>query len=109
MSAFEDARALIAPALKDAGIWTEASTMLPGCTEPTIFAVGFRRPDVEPFDRARSTDYEIEYQHHDAPTLAEGAEVIVDQVLYRVRETPTVQEGRGDDGFWRVALLTKSK
>lgn len=107
MSAFEDGRAAMWPAFKDAGFLVAASTQLPGCTEPTEFDVALRKPDVNPITGVQSRDYEMEYQHADAPTLAEGAEVIVDGVMYRVRSEPTIETERGDDGYFRCAYLTR--
>jgi hypothetical protein len=104
---FERARAALWPTLKAQGALKTASTVLAGCTEITYFDVAFARPTMTIFESVRSSDYEIEYQHQDAPTLAEGAEVVVDGIYYRVRETPRVDPDRGDDGFWRQALLTE--
>lgn len=103
------------PAFEAAGMLHAASTVLPGQTSPTSFKVGYRRPDVNPITGAQSADYEIEYQYADAPTLAEGAEVIVDvstdgtprNVLFRVRSEPEVDTSRGADGHWRCAYLTR--
>lgn len=105
MSAFDSA--VFWPVLSAAGMLLEASTVLPGEVRPKAFMVGFARPDVNPVTGAQSADYEIDYQYHDAPTLAEGAEVIVAGVLYRVREPPRVDIERGADGYWRCAYLTR--
>lgn len=106
------------PAFKATGLLLEASTVLPGCTEPTVFDVAYRRPDVNPLGM-QSADHEIEYQHEDAPTLAEGAQVIIkhrrgvlgstviDEVLYTVRQAPRVELASGADGFFRCAYLTR--
>lgn len=99
--------ALFFPAFAAAGMLVEASTILPGCIEPTTFMVGFRKPDVNPITGMQSSDYEIDYQYADAPTLAERAEVIVDGVLYRVRQAPEVTVEKGADGFFRCAYLTR--
>lgn len=72
--------------------------------------VGFTRPDTLRLDgMTRSTDYEIEYQAADAPTLAEGDSVAIDGTSYRVRSAPFVSDiaAQGMDGTWRRALLTK--
>lgn len=105
MSAFD--QTVFWTAAKAAGMLKAASTILPGCTVPTLFDVDFRRPDVNVVGGARSTDYEIHYQYHDAPTLVEDAQVIVDGKMYRVREDPFIDPARGDDGFWRSAFITE--
>lgn len=105
MSDFDSA--VFWPAFAAAGMLVEASTVLPGEIRPTTFMVDFRRPDVNPITGAQSADYEIEYQFTDAPTLEEGAEVIVAGALYRVRQAPAVRAERGADGFFRCAYLTR--
>lgn len=114
---FDDA--LFYPAFAAAGMLLLAETQLPGCTEPTTFSVSYRRPSVNPITGAVSADHEIEYQQKDAPTLAEGAQVVVNhvrdvdgvtvttRVLYRVRQSPTTEGERGMDGYWRCAYLTR--
>lgn len=91
-------------AFADAGLLVDASL-------PTgVIKVGFARPDTLRMDGlTRSTDYEIEYQHADAPGLAEGDAVEIGGSSYRVRETPHVTDNpaQGSDGTWRRALLTK--
>lgn len=104
---FEAARGQMMAAFTAAGLSKSASTVLPGCTVATDFAVLFRRPDLTLGSNAQSRDYEIEYQYADASTLTEGAEIIVDGVLYRVRAEPHIDPQRGDDGFWRCAYLTE--
>ena len=89
------------------GMLKEASTILPGCTEPKGFLVRFRQPDFNPLAGVRSRDFEIEFQYHDVPTLKEAAEVIVDGVLYRVREDPFIDAERDSSGYFRTALLTR--
>jgi hypothetical protein len=117
MSDFDDS--VFYPAFADAGFLLHAETVLPGCTAPTTFHVSYRRPSINPMTGVVSSDHEIEYQHHDAPTLAEGAEVILNhtrkldgvtvttRVLYRVRQSPTNDPGSGADGYWRSAFLTR--
>lgn len=92
---------------KAAGFLVSASTILPGCTRPTDFDVRFGRPDANPMTGVQSSEYEIEYQHSDAPTLVEGAQVLIDETLYRVRQSPYVEPARGDDGYFRTARLTR--
>lgn len=105
MSDFDSS--LFWPAFSAAGMLREASTMLPGDVRATTFRVGFRRPDVNPITGMQSADFEIEYQYADAPTLAEGAEVLIDGVLYRVRQAPEVRINGGADGYFRCAYLTR--
>jgi len=117
MSAFDPGK--FWPAFEKAGFLLEASTQLPGCTSATTFLVGYKRIDVDPLTGMRSADHEIEYQHEDAPTLAEGCEVLIqhkrgvldstvlDPVLYKVRDKPRVKEGSGSAGFFRCAYLTR--
>lgn len=105
MSGFDNA--LFWPAFEGAGLLLAASTILPGCTKATEFKVGYRRPDVNPITGVQSADYAIEYQHADAPTLAEGAEIIVDGIMYRVRSAPEIDTQRGADGYFRCAYLTR--
>lgn len=117
MSDFDDSKFYAAFAA--AGFLLVAETVLPGCTEATTFNVSYRRPSVNPFTGVVSSDHEIEYQHADAPNLAEGAEVVINhtrkldavtvttRVLYRVRQQPTVEAERGLDGYWRCAYLTR--
>ena len=111
MSDFTEARDAMDAAFVDVGLWIPASTVLPGCTEPKEFYVDFRRPDVNPLTGVQSADYEIHYRYADAPTLAENAEVIVahpeGDALYRVRKQPFIDPGRGSDGHYRSAFLTR--
>lgn len=105
--------------LGDNGFLVEASTVLPGCTAPTTFMVGWRRPDVNPITGVQSADFEMEYQRDDCPTLEEGAQVIINHtrtvlgetvtepVLYVVRAPTQVDVAKGDDGFFRCAYLTR--
>ena len=95
------------PEFKEAGMLRLASTILPGCTEATEFDVRLVMPDVITANGQVSREYAIEYQHADAPTLAEGAEVLIDCTLYLVREDPFVDEEGGADGYFRKALLTR--
>lgn len=97
------------PEYKAAGMLREATTVLDGCVTVKRFDVRYQRPDVDPFTGARSSDHLIEYQHCDAPTLREGNEVIIGDVLYRVRENPYVDEASGATGFFRKAKLTRVK
>ncbi len=107
MTAFEAARVQMVQAFIATGLWVPMSTVLPGCTEPTTFYGDFRRPDVDFGSGSRSTDFEIHYVHGDAATLKEDAEVIVADVLYRLREDPFVDPDRGADGYFRSAILTR--
>lgn len=117
MSGFDDT--VFFPALAEANMLLEASTLLTGCTVPTTFMVGWRRPDVNPITGVQSADFEMEYQRDDCPTLEEGAQVIIkhtrtvlgetvtEPVLYTVQKFPVVDVAKGDDGFFRCAYLTR--
>jgi len=107
MSDFSVARDAMWPAFAAAGVLLEASTVLPGRTSATTFQVAYRRPDFDPISGMQSADYAIQYQQKDAPTLVEGAEVLVGGCLYVVREPPRVDSEHGGDGFWKVAQLTR--
>lgn len=95
------------PAAKADGMLVEASTVLPGDTEPTVFDVDLIQPQRSPIDGTLSTDWTMEYQHDDAPTLREGAEVVVEDTMFRVRQKPEVSENAGSTGFFRIAILTR--
>lgn len=84
------------------------ATITSGGTTAT-YSVSFSQPDQPRFDgRGRSTDYKIEYQAADLPSLAENDAVTIDGVLYRVREDPFVEPGgNAADGYFKHALLTK--
>lgn len=94
-------------ALKAKGMLLEASTVLPGDAEPRTIDVRFWKPDRETGNGHVSREYEIEYQHCDAPWLAEGIDIIVDGTLYRVRTPPYINEEGGSSGYFRRALLTR--
>lgn len=103
------------PAFRAAGMLTFATLKQKGGAVDVW--VGFNRPDRPRFDgTSRSHDYEIEYQHADAPRLAEGDAVTLwtdatkaSGTKYVVREEPFVSEVDGTDGFFRHALLTAVK
>lgn len=99
--------ALFWPEFKRAGMLDEARTILPGCTSETVFDVRFGRPDVNQITGMQSSDYEIEFQYDDAPTLREGAQVIIGGAMFKVRAAPFVDPQRGDTGHFRTAYLTK--
>lgn len=73
------------------------------------FMAAFERPDVFTNANAQSSDWEIEYVATDAPLLAEGDEVEIDEVVYKVRQAPTVPPvgAGGVDGTFKRALLTR--
>lgn len=94
------------PIAKRAGMLKTARVALPGCPTTTDVDVNFLRPDALVGNGAGlSTEYAIEYQHTDLPTLAEDTELVIEGTKYRVRAEPIVAE-RGS-GFFRIALLTK--
>lgn len=95
------------PAFKSAGLLSEATVTSGGST--FTMDVGFSMPDQDRMGRGvLSRDYEIEYQHADAPVLDEGDTVTIDAVAYRVRQAPYIPHpGNAADGYFRCALLTK--
>lgn len=95
------------PEFKAAGMLTTATVTSDGDTFDVD--VGFSMPDQERLGgRGLSRDYEIEYQHEDAPDLDEGDGVVINGVSYRVRQPPYIPHpGNAADGFFRCALLTK--
>lgn len=95
------------PQFLAAGFLDTATITSGGTTDD--YNVGFSRPDQPRFDgRGRSTDYEIEYQAADLPSLAENDAVTIDGINYRVREDPFVEPGgNAADGYFKRALLTK--
>ena len=100
-------RSVFWPRFLAAGFLDTATITSGGTTAD--YNVGFSQPDQPRFDgRVRSTDYEIEYQAADLPSLAENDAVTIDGVLYRVREDPFVEPGgNAADGYFKHALLTK--
>jgi hypothetical protein len=92
-------------AAKDAGILVEVAAMIAGTAQPVTFYAKWHAPDYELGARASSRQYQIEYRHCDCPDLSEGDQVLND-VLYRVREDPTIPEVK-DRGEFRRALLTR--
>ena len=73
------------------------------------FRAALERPDAFTDAGAQSTDWLIEYATGDAPKLAEGDEVEIDEVVYRVRRPPFVSDSGvgGIDGTFRRAILTR--
>jgi hypothetical protein len=94
------------PAFKAAGYLVEASAVAPGGTEPTTFDVELLAPEEHPLTGVRSVEWTMEYQTHDAPWLREGAEVVVDGVLYRMRANPQPSD-TDPDGYFQIAILTR--
>jgi hypothetical protein len=94
------------PAFKAAGMLDVAQVLLAGSDVPLSVDVDFSKVDVNPMTGVQSTDYEIEYQFDDLPTLAEDDQVIIRATLYRVRQVPRI-EGIGATGYFRKATLTE--
>jgi hypothetical protein len=79
--------------------------------------VGFTMPNRDKFGGGvTSTEYEMEYQFHELPTLAEGDPVTklddaglpIKTEKYKVRQAPFVADmGIASTGYFRHALLTK--
>ena len=97
-----------AAAADAAGMRVDATVRPKDCVErPFSLRVAFDRPDVILDVGAKSTEYVIEYLTADAPTLTEGDEVEIADVVYRVREEPRVPESGGRDGTFSRATLTR--
>jgi hypothetical protein len=94
------------PAFEQAGMLVDATVAMTGCPQELPVKVLLTRPDVQLVDGALSTDWMIEYQVGDLPTLAEGDELVISDTLYRVRQAPTVDDG-ANSGYFRRALLTR--
>lgn len=104
MSAWDETK--FWPAAKRAGMFKTARVALPGCPSMREADVNFIRPDaLVAGGLSLSTEYAIEYQYDDLPTLAKDSEMLIDGEKYRVRDTPIVREN--GSGFFRIALLTK--
>ncbi len=102
--------ALFALAADEAGMLVEVKVRPADVSvRPYSFSAGFERPDVFTNANAQSSDWEIEYVATDAPALAEGDEVEIDEVVYKVRQAPTVPPAGagGVDGTFKRALLTR--
>lgn len=106
MNAFDEA--VFWPIFKDAGMLVQATVRPKDCAQPTATVdVDLEMPDALGLaGNAISRQYTIEYQHQDLPLLAEGDEVEIAGIVYRVREAPFVDE-RAPTGFFRRALLTR--
>lgn len=94
------------PAFKDAGMLVLAHVVYAGSDRVLDRWVGFSKTDIDPVTMVRTSDFPMEFQHGDLPELAEGDQVEIDDVLYRVRELPRV-EGATATGFFRIAKLTR--
>lgn len=94
------------PAFERAGMLVDATVAMTGCAQELAVKVSLSRPDVQLIDGALSTDWMVEYQQHELPTLAEGDELVIGEVLYRVRQDPIVADPAAS-GFFRRALLTR--
>jgi hypothetical protein len=97
------------PEFKAAGFLDAATVTSGGVTVDVD--VAYERPDTLRFDnQTRSTEHLIEYQHHDLPDLAEGDELVIENIgSFKVRSVPFVSDNpeHGIDGFFRRAILTK--
>lgn len=105
-----DFAAAFQEAAGDAGFLLVATVRPVDCgVKPYAMDVGFERPDMLTNAAAQSTDWEIEYVATDAPLLAEGDEVEIEEIVYRVRRAPYVSAGGegGVDGTFMRALLTR--
>ena len=101
-----------ATAVDRAGMRVAAIVRPKDCVErPFTIMVAFDRPDEITGAGVQSTDWRIEYVASDAPNLAEGDEVEIDEVVYRVRRAPWVAESGvgGIDGTFARALLTRAE
>ncbi|WP_457425667.1 head-tail joining protein [Roseateles sp. P5_E7] len=77
----------------------------PGTIDEKGFDAGWQRPDVLLMaDEAQATDYLLEFQTADLPTLRIGDPITVDGVAYIVRAP--AQKGR--DGFFSTVALKRT-
>lgn len=95
------------PAFAQAGMLVDAVVAMAGCPQELPVKVLLQRPDVQLVDGALSTDWMIEYQANDLPSLTEGDELVINDTLYRVRQAPIVDDG-ANSGYFRRALLTRT-
>lgn len=111
MSAFSERFAeKFATATDRAGMRVDAKCRPTDCTVDAYeFRVALERPDAFTDAGAQSTDWLIEYATADAPKLAEGDEIEIDEIVYRVRRPPFVSDSGvgGIDGTFRRAILTR--
>jgi hypothetical protein len=104
MSAWDEA--VFWPAMLEAGMLKLARVALPNCPAETRAYVKFQRPDeIVMAGLSLSTEYAMQYQHADLPTLQEDVELVVDSQKYRVRSHPIVPPN--GTGFFRIAPLTR--
>ena len=99
-----------ATAVDRAGMRVDVKCRPKDCTVDAYeFRAALERPDAFTDAGAQSTDWLIEYATGDAPKLAEGDEVEIEEVVYRVRRAPYVSAGGegGVDGTFMRALLTR--
>ena len=110
MSDFSTAFASKAAAAFDrAGMRVDATIRPKDCAErPFTLRVAFDRPHEFLDVGAQSADYVIEYVTEDAPAIAEGDEVEIAEVVYRVRREPFVPQSGGRDGTFSRAVLTRT-
>lgn len=94
------------PAFKSAGMLRRARALYSGDDRIIEADVAFSKTEIDPVTMVRTSDFPMEFQHGDLPELAEGDQVEIDDVLYRVRELPRV-EGATATGFFRIAKLTR--
>jgi hypothetical protein len=104
------------PQFKAAGFLTRVRVKPTGRPQVDV-DVGFVMPNRDKFGGGvASTEYEIEYQFHELPTLAEGDPVTkldaaglpIKTEKYKVRQAPFVaDQGTASTGYFRHAVLTK--
>lgn len=92
-------------AAKSAGMLVEVSAVTMESGETVSFWAKWQSPMRLFGEKNMSREYEIEYRYDDCPDLAEGDQVLND-VVYRVRESPYVPQVK-DRGEYRRALLTR--
>jgi len=89
-------------AFNDEGMLQEAVYHAPGGDVPVT--VGFSQPDsLVLTDMVQSTEYVIEFQTADMPSLAMGETITIGEATYKVRRNPEKQL----DGTFSQVLLTK--
>lgn len=100
-------------AFVDAGFMKLARVGMTGCPTPRDVYVRWYQPDIEKLPGqgggALSTEYEVQYRVCDLPTLAANDQMVIDGVLYAVRENPRFPESdiEGNDGTYKNARLKR--
>ncbi len=88
-----------------AGLREQVEPVVGGVPD-TPFQARFDRPQEIMLDeQIHTTDYSIEYAHHECPSLDAGDAVVIGGVAYNVIQPPR----RQGDGYYAVAQLELSE